>query len=281
MPTTEVLIDTLIHLRQDPRGLNLDQFCQILERFRADLVNQAFVILGNQEDAEDVAQETFSQAFTHLDQLREPAKISAWLRGINRNLAMNLRHRHFNAREERLTTGQASSVPAPKATTVSTSIVRAQDHVMSADPYWEGGMMAYRGTCANPNKGKGSIAVTAAAGLCRLMIGGARGDDPGVIGPCNIILKKWLPKQYPFNMYFGYYATLLMFQKGGDHWKAWNEAIKKVLPDAQCKGGNDDGSWDPTGSLADDGGRVMSTALCILCMEVYYRYAKLAPDAGN
>jgi len=145
---------------------------------------------------------------------------------------------------------------------------------------YEGGMMSYRGTIAVPNKGQGSMAVTAAAGLCRLMIGGAKGDDPGVAGPCNLIKNKHLPKAYPFNLYYGYYATLLMFQKGGDHWKAWNDVMKTILPDAQIKGGNDDGSWDHVSfnaTISDS--RVMSTALSCLMLEVYYRYAKLNPDA--
>jgi hypothetical protein len=76
----------------------------------------------------------------------------------------------------------------------------------------------------------------------------------------------------------GYYASLLMFQKGGDHWKAWNEVLKGPLVDGQDKGGGDqEGSWDPKGAgwMAN---RVMSTALGCLCMEVYYRYAKLNPD---
>lgn len=141
---------------------------------------------------------------------------------------------------------------------------------------WEGGAMAYRGTCAIPNKGQGGMAVTAAAALCRLMIGGANGDDPGVLGPCNLIKNKYLMKAYPFNMYYGYYATLLMFQKGGDYWKTWNDSMKKVLPDAQVKGGDDDGSWAPDANTAEC--RVMSTALCTLCMEVYYRYAQLNPE---
>jgi hypothetical protein len=141
---------------------------------------------------------------------------------------------------------------------------------------WEGGLMSYRGTVADPKKGQGGLAVTAAAALCRMMIGGANGDDPGVLGPCNLIKNKHIPKAYPFNMYYGYYATLLMFQKGGEHWKAWNEAIKKILPDAQAKGGDDDGSWAPDANTAEC--RVMSTALCTLCLEVYYRYAQLNPE---
>ncbi|MFH0938131.1 MAG: zf-HC2 domain-containing protein [Planctomycetota bacterium] len=147
------------------------------------------------------------------------------------------------------------------------------------DPYFEGGSMAYRGTCANPKSQWYPAALTAAAGLCRMMIGSASGDTVGVAGPCNYILKNCMPKQYPFDLYFGYYATLLMFQKGGDHWKVWNEAMKKLLIEAQCKGGQNDGSWNPLCSQSIDDSRVMSTALAILCLEVYYRYAKLAPGA--
>jgi hypothetical protein len=145
---------------------------------------------------------------------------------------------------------------------------------------FEGGMMSYRGTVANPNKGKGSMAVTAAAGLCRVMIGGAKLDDPGVLGVCNMIKNKHIPKAYPFNLYFGYYASLLMFQKGGDHWKVWNEVLKGPLADGQCKGGDNDGSWESKGIWGGTGtdSRVMSTALGCLCMEAYYRYAKLNPD---
>jgi len=142
---------------------------------------------------------------------------------------------------------------------------------------WEGGMMSYRGTLEAPNKGAGSHAVMAAAGLCRIFIEGQNLDAPGVAGPCNIILNKknhLIPEKYPYNMYFGYYAALLMFQKGGDHWKAWNEGMKKALIDGQAKGGNDDGSWDPTGAVPYTS-RVMSTALCVLSLEVYYRYLRL------
>ncbi|MCW8133034.1 MAG: zf-HC2 domain-containing protein [Planctomycetota bacterium] len=147
----------------------------------------------------------------------------------------------------------------------------------AAPSEWEGGKMSYRGTVAVPNKGAGSMAVTAAAALCRLHIGGAGLDDPGVLGPCNLI-KKSLPKKYPYNLYYGYYATLVMFQKGGEHWKAWNEAMKPALLDTQRKGGPEDGSWDPAAGSGSDDDRVMSTALAILSLEVYYRYLPLYRD---
>ncbi|HYF49558.1 MAG TPA: RNA polymerase sigma factor [Planctomycetota bacterium] len=114
MPTTAMMVDELIRMREQPGGAPLDQFWRLAERFRADLVNQAFVILGTQDDAEDVAQETLSHAFLHLAQLRDPEKIGAWLRGINRNMAFNLRRRRARDREERLSTAQMSALEAPE-----------------------------------------------------------------------------------------------------------------------------------------------------------------------
>jgi hypothetical protein len=79
--------------------------------------------------------------------------------------------------------------------------------------------------------------------------------------------------------YYWYYGTLAMFQMGGAHWKEWNKATKKALLEHQCKGGpmdgslNDkDGSWDPQALHDKRGGRVMTTAMGALTLEVYYRY---------
>ena len=35
------------------------------------------------------------------------------------------------------------------------------------------------------------------------------------------------------------------------------------------------GSWDPKGPWGPDGGRVYSTAMMALCLEVYYRYDRV------
>ncbi len=85
----------------------------------------------------------------------------------------------------------------------------------------------------------------------------------------------------PGDFYFWYYGTLATFQMGGDSWKNWNQGLKKTLVPHQRKGGpldgtaNDvDGSWDPRlpCRFEAEGGRVYSTALGALCLEVYYRY---------
>ena len=74
-----------------------------------------------------------------------------------------------------------------------------------------------------------------------------------------------------------YYATLAMFQMGGDYWKKWNESMQRVLLHTQSKGGCADGSWDAASAPhGKAGGRVFTTAIGCLSLEVYYRYLPVA-----
>lgn len=79
-------------------------------------------------------------------------------------------------------------------------------------------------------------------------------------------------------MYYWYYGSVaLMLSKdangGDDRWRAWNIALKRTLLDNQCKSGERRGSFDPVGFWAKHGGgRVYATALCVLNLEIYYRY---------
>jgi hypothetical protein len=64
-----------------------------------------------------------------------------------------------------------------------------------------------------------------------------------------------------------------MFQMGRNHgWTKWNETLKPVLIDNQRKGGDEDGSWDPQSWIDRYGGRVFTTAMGAMTLEVYYRY---------
>ncbi|MBI4603259.1 MAG: terpene cyclase/mutase family protein, partial [Planctomycetes bacterium] len=75
--------------------------------------------------------------------------------------------------------------------------------------------------------------------------------------------------------YYWYYATLALFQEDGVAWETWNNRLKEVLLPLQVGdgAGTAAGSWDPLDRRAQLGGRVYSTAISILCLEVYYRYA--------
>lgn len=113
MPTTDLMIEALLHMRDAQGGVRVDQFWQLVERFRADLVNQAFAILGSPQDAEDVSQDTLCKAFLELHTLRDVKKLGIWLRTINRCQALNVRRRRQRAKEERLSTGQFSTLEGP------------------------------------------------------------------------------------------------------------------------------------------------------------------------
>ena len=67
-----------------------------------------------------------------------------------------------------------------------------------------------------------------------------------------------------------------MFQVGGDYWKRWNNNMKPAIVNNQVKTHPQTcrrGSWDPTGAWCSTGGRVYATALGVLSLETYYRYA--------
>ncbi len=75
------------------------------------------------------------------------------------------------------------------------------------------------------------------------------------------------------NLYFWYYSTLALFVVGGAEWERWNAALQATLLPAQ----DADGSWRPLDTYSayagdDDDERTYSTAMCVLSLEIYYRY---------
>ncbi|MFW6107581.1 MAG: hypothetical protein ACOC70_00140 [bacterium] len=82
------------------------------------------------------------------------------------------------------------------------------------------------------------------------------------------------------SVYYWYYATLALFQTGGEVWDRWNPKMKKALLAHQRRDGCADGSWDaPNTQWARTGGRLYVTALNVLSLEVYYRYLPLYSGA--
>ena len=58
----------------------------LIDRHRAGLVRLTARLIGDADEAEDVAQEALTIALKRLDQLKEPAKIGPWLGAIALNL---------------------------------------------------------------------------------------------------------------------------------------------------------------------------------------------------
>ena len=135
-----------------------------------------------------------------------------------------------------------------------------------------GGLASYR------QRERASRPMTAEALVCRQFLGMTR-DNPAANEAGDYLLDD-LPSVESINLYYWYYGTLAMYQLQGEHWRRWNEALQKTLVERQVTAGDQAGSWDPDCIWAGYGGRVYSTAMSALCLEVYYRYLPLYGDFG-
>ncbi len=88
------------------------------------------------------------------------------------------------------------------------------------------------------------------------------------------------------DMYYNYYATQVMKQYGGEKWSEWNSKMRDNLVESQSKKGNSAGSWffstpTPYDSTGKQAGRLYTTALACMTLEVYYRYLPLYTDRST
>ncbi|MFH1422495.1 MAG: hypothetical protein ABIH42_07275 [Planctomycetota bacterium] len=130
----------------------------------------------------------------------------------------------------------------------------------------------------NDNKYDKLPTMTSVGVICRIFCGQSRKNSSITKAVDDILMKnlpEWnKPGNNKVDFYYWYYATYAMFQYGGDKWASWNEAMKKALVGTQRIGGCVAGSWDPIDKWGMVGGRVYSTALNCLTLEIYYRYAR-------
>lgn len=80
------------------------------------------------------------------------------------------------------------------------------------------------------------------------------------------------PGHGPPNYYYWYYGSLAMMQIGSEAWPQWNDLTRQHLVQTQRGKGGLEGSWDPKGKWGPRGGRIYTTALATLTLQVYYRY---------
>ena len=109
MRTTAMMIEALERYRSEPNHRHMEEFWRVVERYRADLYNQALLLLRHPEDAEDVVQETLRVAFLKLGTLEDSKIVNRWLRTINRNIALRLLRRR---RMERKATKRMEAIAA-------------------------------------------------------------------------------------------------------------------------------------------------------------------------
>jgi hypothetical protein len=114
-----------------------------------------------------------------------------------------------------------------------------------------------------------------AEGLLCLQFLGVEHDDPRMRAGTAYLMKN-LPRTDQKNTsYYWYYGTQVMFHLHGDSWNAWNAQLRDHLVDTQRKDGSMAGTWDPRDNWENRAGRLYSTSLKLLMLEVYYRHLPL------
>jgi hypothetical protein len=139
----------------------------------------------------------------------------------------------------------------------------------------DGGLATYRPRTNNGAMDTPTASMTAEAMASRLLLG-----VPSSVASqweAQRMILSQLPGEREDNFYYWYYATLAMFQmkgspEGDTSWNRWNNSMKTKLVSSQITSGQDRGSWNPTCVWGPYGGRIYTTTLACLSLEVYYRY---------
>jgi hypothetical protein len=117
---------------------------------------------------------------------------------------------------------------------------------------------------------------TAAALYTRELLGAKTNDLEASVTLLieEVGVPKWDGDNQNLDLYIWYLGTNLAFQQAGQTWKTWNAAMKTALLPNQIKTGDNSGSWD-AGAKAHLG-RIGTTVLACLCLEIYFRYPRFA-----
>ena len=150
-------------------------------------------------------------------------------------------------------------------------LVRAGRFVESCavgPPEAKGSRYAY--TPGTPEK----LALTAAGLLTREYLGWKR-DEPDLLAGAAYLMQN-LPPESGTSLgaiYYYYYATQVLHHLEGPNFDLWNHRMREHLIRTQQKSGHRTGSWNPEGvDHGARGGRMYSTAMALLTLEVYYRH---------
>lgn len=117
--------------------------------------------------------------------------------------------------------------------------------------------------------------------LCRMYMGW-KPENPALIEGVKYLAKRGPSKG---DIYYDYYASQVMIQftgAKGELWDKWNTTMRDWLVETQIKSGPAKGSWDviEKGHKGSRGGRLYTTCLAVMTLEIYYRVMPLYKRAA-
>jgi len=122
-----------------------------------------------------------------------------------------------------------------------------------------------------------SDATSAIGLLCRMYLGWSK-DTPAIKEGVAMLSKAGPSVD---NLYYSYYATQVMRHQGGADWEKWNTKMREDLIKTQSSAGHESGSWFFEGGHGKEGGRLYSTAMATMILEVYYRHMPLYTEKSS
>jgi hypothetical protein len=120
--------------------------------------------------------------------------------------------------------------------------------------------------------------MTAEALFARILLG-ENLDEETIDEACAYLIQD-SPTSAPVDHYTWYYTSLALMQLQNDAWQKWNGQLRDYLVKLQRRSGDLEGSWDMDPNYGQRGGRVYSTVLSTLTLEVYYRYLPMYSKAA-
>lgn len=126
------------------------------------------------------------------------------------------------------------------------------------------GMYGYQQPDENPT-------MTAIGLLSQMYMGWPR-EKEALSDGMDLLIKTGPSKH---DLYFNYYGTLVLHHTSAKEWPAWNSQLRDYLVQTQSRQGHQAGSWFFKDKHGSAGGRLYSTAMAVMILEVYYRYMPL------
>ncbi len=122
---------------------------------------------------------------------------------------------------------------------------------------------------------QGATPAMTAEGLLCLQFMQTDRNDPRMLGGAEFLQQNLPRKDQRLTSYSWYYGTQVMYHMQGRFWKAWNEHLRQLLIETQITEGALAGTWQPRDRWETSGGRLYTTSLKLLILEVYYRHLPL------
>ncbi|MGB2768306.1 MAG: sigma-70 family RNA polymerase sigma factor [Candidatus Zixiibacteriota bacterium] len=112
-------------------------FKTLVDRYQTLVINTCYGLLGNRQDAEDVAQDVFFDVYRSADKFRQDAKLSTWLYRIAVNRSLNfIRDNKWSRRIRNLSallgdeTEQVANIPAPDSSRPDVALEKKERNVV-------------------------------------------------------------------------------------------------------------------------------------------------------